>query len=271
MMCTKKFGKRAFTLIELLVVIAIIAILAAILFPVFARARENARRSSCMSNLKQIALGSVMYRQDYDGHFVQGYAIDTTSGRTLYTDTDTSHPSGVFIVSGSIASPAVGNGHYRTWMDLLFPYIKSTQVFSDPSVTDQSYPSYGYNMAFGCIGSDSYWFRSDSDHYGSTVLESEVQRPSEVIMFADNHEVGAPRASPTHNSSIDYYGLAPHLEGGNRAFADGHVKWQTAAAIYVPTNSHTYCNGDAMTAAQYDANPSAYSRYCRPDWNPWMS
>jgi len=56
----------AFTLIELLVVIAIIAILAAILFPVFARARENARRASCQSNLKQIALGAFMYRQDYD-------------------------------------------------------------------------------------------------------------------------------------------------------------------------------------------------------------
>ena len=63
---SKKFAKTAFTLIELLVVIAIIAILAAILFPVFARARENARRSSCSSNLKQIGLGIVQYTQDYD-------------------------------------------------------------------------------------------------------------------------------------------------------------------------------------------------------------
>jgi prepilin-type N-terminal cleavage/methylation domain-containing protein len=62
----QKKVKRGFTLIELLVVIAIIAILAAILFPVFARARENARRASCQSNLKQIALGVFMYNQDYD-------------------------------------------------------------------------------------------------------------------------------------------------------------------------------------------------------------
>mgnify|MGYP001548207113 CR=1 FL=1 len=58
--------RRAFTLIEMLVVVAIIAVLAAILFPVFARARENARRASCQSNLKQIALGIFMYAQDYD-------------------------------------------------------------------------------------------------------------------------------------------------------------------------------------------------------------
>ncbi|MCD6352263.1 MAG: DUF1559 domain-containing protein, partial [Armatimonadetes bacterium] len=62
--------RRGFTLIELLVVIAIIAILAAILFPVFAKAREKARQASCMSNLKQIALGLLMYVQDYDGRFM---------------------------------------------------------------------------------------------------------------------------------------------------------------------------------------------------------
>lgn len=62
----KKQNRTAFTLIELLVVISIIAVLAAILFPVFARARENARRASCMSNLKQIGLGFMMYTQDYD-------------------------------------------------------------------------------------------------------------------------------------------------------------------------------------------------------------
>ncbi len=94
--------KSAFTLIELLVVIAIIAILAAILFPVFARARENARRASCQSNLKQIGLGFQQYAQDYDGW---------TMG------------SGVFVQAGT----------YHSWPSVLFPYVKSDQLFSCPS------------------------------------------------------------------------------------------------------------------------------------------
>jgi prepilin-type N-terminal cleavage/methylation domain-containing protein len=70
---TFKKANKAFTLIELLVVVAIIGVLAAILFPVFARARENARRSSCMSNLKQIGLGVMMYVQDYDETYPMSY------------------------------------------------------------------------------------------------------------------------------------------------------------------------------------------------------
>ncbi|RYF37083.1 MAG: DUF1559 domain-containing protein, partial [Cytophagaceae bacterium] len=72
-------SRNAFTLIELLVVIAIIAILAAILFPVFARARENARKTSCLSNMKQMGLGIVQYTQDYDGTYPQNYNGSTTS------------------------------------------------------------------------------------------------------------------------------------------------------------------------------------------------
>src|SRR5687768_5924591 len=85
---------KGFTLIELLVVIAIIAILAAILFPVFARARENARRSSCQSNLKQIGLGFAQYTQDYDEKmpitiYWTGAAVDTTqNGRGYYQGTN---------------------------------------------------------------------------------------------------------------------------------------------------------------------------------------
>jgi prepilin-type N-terminal cleavage/methylation domain-containing protein/prepilin-type processing-associated H-X9-DG protein len=96
------FRKRtpAFTLIELLVVIAIIAILAAILFPVFARARENARRSSCQSNLKQIGLGFMQYTQDYDERFPMSTYPTATDG---------------------------------AWPTLLQPYLKSRQIFKCPS------------------------------------------------------------------------------------------------------------------------------------------
>src|SRR4028119_1405257 len=77
--CPKKSANQAFTLIELLVVIAIIAILAAILFPVFGRARENARRSTCQSNLKQMGLGISQYIADYDGWMPPTYACEVSS------------------------------------------------------------------------------------------------------------------------------------------------------------------------------------------------
>lgn len=96
--------RKAFTLIELLVVIAIIALLAAILFPVFGRARENARRSSCQSNLKQIGLGIIQYAADWDGSFPGNQ-----------TDVQT--------------SPV----RSRNWSSTIFPYIKNGQVFVCPS------------------------------------------------------------------------------------------------------------------------------------------
>ena len=120
-----------FTLLELLVVVAIIAILAAILFPVFSRARENARRSSCQSNLKQIGLGLYQYLQDYDEIMPRSY-YGTSSGADKTT------------------SPK-----YK-WMDAIYPYVKSEQIFVCPSETNASY-RYSGNLAAG----------EESDDYGS--------------------------------------------------------------------------------------------------------
>ncbi len=106
---------RGFTLIELLVVIAIIAILAAILFPVFARARENARRTSCLSNLKQIGLGMMQYSQDFDEKFP------------------------------TIRNLTTGQSGFYTWDAAIMPYVKSKQVFMCPSVPSLNTRAYSMN------------------------------------------------------------------------------------------------------------------------------
>src|ERR1700735_1800324 len=101
-------NRKGFTLIELLVVIAIIAILAAILFPVFAKAREKARQTSCLSNEKQLGLGLIQYSQDNDEFMVMAW-----DGNGGYQPSDN----------------RVGNIKYK-WMDAIFPYVKSTQVYT---------------------------------------------------------------------------------------------------------------------------------------------
>ena len=126
--------QSGFTLVELLVVIAIIAILAAILFPVFARARENARRSSCQSNLKQIGLGILQYAQDYDEIMVPAW-LDGTGTATGWSATNS----------------ATRTDNFK-WMDLLQPYVKSEQIFncpSAPSKTLNGKPFNDYSQANG--------------------------------------------------------------------------------------------------------------------------
>ena len=125
--------RPAFTLVELLVVIAIIAILAAILFPVFARARENARRSSCQSNLKQIGLGLLQYIGDYDDQMPRSYfGPPPTTGADKTTRDRTK------------------------WMDVIYPYVKSEQIFVCPSESNARYRFSG-NLAVG----------EETDEYGS--------------------------------------------------------------------------------------------------------
>jgi prepilin-type N-terminal cleavage/methylation domain-containing protein len=152
--------RTGFTLIELLVVIAIIAILAAILFPVFARARENARRASCQSNLKQIGLGFMQYTQDYDEKFPG----QTVSGGLAY-------------VADASATP---NGVAWYWIQL-HPYIKSKQIWVCPSNSVafglENHPSTGWTST------DPVTYTFNGELMGQALAS--VESVSEVFMNWD--------------------------------------------------------------------------------------
>ena len=180
--------RSGFTLIELLVVIAIIAILAAILFPVFARARENARKSTCQSNLKQLGLGLMQYAQDYD----EGYPM-TAFG------------------------PYAGGAYAYWYTDLLMPYVKNTQIFVCPSQK----AIYGLNRRmFGL------WTTNSTDYTPCTMAE--VIDPADKFAIGDSYSTRYyiyNDATDSGGGTVATYGLYPyHMDMGNMLFCDGHVK-----------------------------------------------
>jgi prepilin-type N-terminal cleavage/methylation domain-containing protein len=206
-------GRRAFTLIELLVVIAIIAILAAILFPVFAQAREKARQAACFSNCKQLGLAYLMYAQDYDESIVP--ACNAKAGYDLKNDP-------------------------RAWYDgLLEPYVKSLSVFHCPSFRPSPYPSYlgtfiGYSTRSNAIPvfSNNGW-----NSFVKTVRLTQASRPAEIVMTFENtwgdlrggDQTIRIWSSPDYwdPSGYDWDKVYPgrHFGGHNGVFVDGHVKW----------------------------------------------
>lgn len=210
-------GKRSkgFTLIELLVVIAIIAILAAILFPVFARAREKARQASCQSNLKQIGTAVLMYVQDYDGTF-PGYYENTN----------------------------------YLWIEKIAPYVKNDQLFVCPSRGGWSTPA---PTACGSTnhppestwrnrgGYSNYAYNAFNESYGevngiagsqflglgyaSIAADSLIRLPAATIMAGDGvcpRFWGKPWADNVMANAASYN---RHNDGNNYVYCDGHVKW----------------------------------------------
>ncbi len=223
MLCNCKrvaYSRRSggFTLIELLVVIAIIALLAAILFPVFARAREKARQTSCASNLKQLSLGFAMYAQDYDEHY--------------------------YTVAGTYAAG---------WAQPLYGYVKNTQIYTCPDdVNTATYPvSYAYNAAMsnGIINSISGAL-AKFNAPAKTVLLLEVTPFSAPIttqgetsspwtdgirilnynstnQFATGHMGGR----PFNGIDLSETSIPRHSTGSNFLLADGHVKWYPGSSV----------------------------------------
>ena len=203
---------RGFTLIELLVVIAIIAILAAILFPAFARARENARRASCQSNLKQIVLGVLMYVQDYDEKFPYGRDRDQ----------------------------ALAGGGETMWGNRVEPYLKSRQLFVCPSRTQTDYclnlggagTFYAYQASYGSNVFIMPTLNGGSGQPNALINLSQIAQTANTVLLADAW--GSSSYPDCGFWSIEgpnpnFYGYQEiqfrHLEGTNVAFADGHVKW----------------------------------------------
>ena len=215
-------NRRGFTLIELLVVIAIIAILAAILFPVFAKARENARKANCQSNLKQITTAMIAYIQDYDE----------------------------VLPKNCIYNPA--RAAYDIWYTVgVQPYVKNMQVLICPSSRQTTY---GYSQFLG-LG----YTQTASVSMASVVKPADTIMCADcnsycMLPSSWRRPAGTPAGS-AYGGVTAACGwrtpLAPHNAGGNFSFLDGHVKWLKADySVYLPG-----------TAAPSESPTPDYRRY----------
>lgn len=269
--------RNGFTLIELLVVIAIIAILAAILFPVFAQARSKARQASCQSNLKQIGLGIMMYSQDYDETLPGNTPLNTngvTDARWPAPAT-TAHSAGFSEPLGWMQPYDPANpGTYRIWARDIQPYIKNTAVFRCPQAKPRS--SDGTCAAGGGTCETTV---AGVTGNGNVLLNgivaskclSAIPAPADII-FA--HEVRnynrvaqeKPRGVLV-GSEVRYTGFSNgyydvlHTDGADLLFCDGHVKWQKRGNIrFAQFGAPVVLNpGMPTNVAQDDAGADAQS------------
>ncbi len=200
--------RRAFTLIELLVVIAIIAILAAILFPVFAKAREKARQSSCANNDKQLGLAMLQYAQDYD--------------ETFPSITNQSPVANPVIPGNTYFNYHSSYGYFFCWSNAIYPYIRNVQVYRCPSTTYENYGvAYGLPV-YGVAVGGGY-----ATIFGRPKMNI-IKRPAEIGMIFEKGDGGGCQYvnSASTSAGVSYYAQRmDHNDGMNLAFFDGHVKW----------------------------------------------
>jgi prepilin-type N-terminal cleavage/methylation domain-containing protein/prepilin-type processing-associated H-X9-DG protein len=207
--------KNGFTLIELLVVIAIIAILAAILFPVFAKARERARATTCSSNLKQLGVAALLYTQEYDEVLPMGWYDDPTLS---------------------------GDKRYGHWQIILRPYIGESKGDGGTNIwtvgaSTRSCPSAVNSTRF------AYSYNTYAGDQGRTITQADIKNISQMIWFGDAPQI----PMWDYNCSSTYYNMASEKDEASGKFDDdkdgneGKVRYRhDGAAMIVFTDGHVH-------------------------------
>lgn len=230
----KRSFKRGFTLIELLVVIAIIAILAAILFPVFAQAREAARKTQCLSNMRQLGTAAAMYVQDYEEQFPLWRYYD-------------------------------GGGAMYTWVELLQPYSKNKGIWLCPS--DE------LKQANNPNNQNSYWLNAHVSRWSgwyswAPITLPEIEYPASTIYVTDGpnnngqHTWPGPPTEWCGNTAPCVRSETRHSGGMNIVFCDGHAKWhrrEQLKTLRTPDDS----------ASDYIGNQAGLRKIRCDGNNPW--
>lgn len=220
--------KKAFTLIELLVVIAIIAILAAILFPVFAQAKEAAKKTACLSNLKQIGTAFVLYASDADDMYPNAtfspLGADRLGGWMYYK----TFPAEKATVKGEGFDPTKGS---------LYPYVKSVDIFLCPSDSKAKVSGNSYAVNACAVpprtlgeglGRSTTWFESPA----GTILLGEDTGFPDLSATVDAAYLRTASTSDGYFAMPVTYVSTRHTLGSNATFVDGHAKWNRSESYF---------------------------------------
>lgn len=260
----RKADKHGFTLIELLVVIAIIAILAAILFPVFAQAREKARQTACLSNIKQWGTAIMMYQQDYDERFPMAYGyypgVGWLRGLAHFFPADWAK---------DVTDPDEIAAYNMIWANTVQPYMKNMEIASCPSAKIYNFPGIDYSPENQRkpLGRCSYTFNGDLHTYPlsgvaspatcillnegrgkvqangiassnpqlqcNSLTEPCIYKPKDTVNNVCQTGNGG---KDSNYGAFDTYWI--HNQGMNFTFVDGHVKWRRLGAQFAPNDTN---------------------------------
>ena len=230
---------RGFTLIELLVVIAIIAILAALLFPVFAAAREKARQATCLSNIKQLALAMLMYADDYDGGFVP--AQDAANLMRWHG------------IRNSTSEP------FDPTRGPLYQYLKSREIKACPSFTRFGHGAIAFEQGTGGYGYNAQYVGGSPLPWPDSLIpasETEIENPSATIMLADTATMDWDMMSSTGTGTLIEYSFveAPFYEAYDNTPADPSMHFRHQASCDV-----AFCDGHAKAMKMQASRGSGWT------------